>query len=479
MGLMKRAWLSIRRQRNKSLILFVIIFIFGNVLVGSYAILQGTKNVEAAVKDQLSPIVSIELDNNKWTQAVSEKTTQERVPPMIRADQLKDIGRLPYVKSYDFTYGIGVVSDELETWQDPLFIGSQADSFHLIGTQYAPVMAIEEQKATLVSGRTFTQAEIDQGQNVALISQELADLNQITLDQTIVMNHKFLTWNESTSDREMAGERAIPIRIIGIINYPPGNNRLHNQLMVPNGLLDIEHKEAMEHFLAKQQDSYTEAELERIMIPNYQAFYLLRDSAELEQFVSQVESLLPEFHTIKKTSDIYARVAGPLNQADRLANQVFFVGVGAAIVIVMLITILFLRDRKYELGILMSLGESRGRIVGQILLELLLVAGLAMVLSLITGSLLSAALSESMVYDQLIQSAEADAQVVGDPWGDNYTFGVFANKITADELANRYRIDLTPQYLLLMFVLGIGTVGLAGIAPLVYIMRFNPKQVMT
>lgn len=234
----------------------------------------------------------------------------------------------------------------------------------------------------------------------------------------------------------------------------------------------------MNDLLQEQRNTnYTDIELERRQIPNYRALYILNDSAEVDQFTRDVEPLLPPYHMIKKTSDIYARVAGPLEQAGQMARQVFLGGIGASVVVLMLVTILFLKDRKHELAILLSLGEKRSHIIIQVLLELLFVAFIAIILSLVTGNLLSGALSESMVTDQLVQDAQT-GQVSGDRWGDEYSFGVFSSQLKADDLASNYRIELTPRYISLMILVSLGTILLSGAAPLVYILRLNPKKIM-
>ena len=53
-----------------------------------------------------------------------------------------------------------------------------------------------------------------------------------------------------------------------------------------------------------------------------------------------------------------------------------------------LILMLWLRERVYEIGILLSIGFSKAQIVGQFLLELLLISLPATVTSLLFGSLL-------------------------------------------------------------------------------------------
>lgn len=65
MNFMKRAFLSLIRRKGKSLILLVIIFILSNVMAGSIAIGQASRNVEKTMKQQLGANATVELDWEK------------------------------------------------------------------------------------------------------------------------------------------------------------------------------------------------------------------------------------------------------------------------------------------------------------------------------------------------------------------------------------------------------------------------------
>lgn len=50
MNYWNRALCSVTRRKGKSLILFAVIFVLGNVIAGSIAIQQSTQNVEKKLK---------------------------------------------------------------------------------------------------------------------------------------------------------------------------------------------------------------------------------------------------------------------------------------------------------------------------------------------------------------------------------------------------------------------------------------------
>nr|WP_277756524.1 FtsX-like permease family protein [Vagococcus sp. CY53-2] len=142
----------------------------------------------------------------------------------------------------------------------------------------------------------------------------------------------------------------------------------------------------------------------------------------------------------------------------------------ASIFIITLVTILFLRDRKHELGIYLSLGEKRQKIVGQIVVEVVLVALVAMTLSVFSGNLLAKGFSDSLMRTQQNNSIDDNMMMYGSPVADV--------GITEDDVMRSYEIALTPSYIALFYLIGLIVVLLSTIVPLVYIMRLNPKKMM-
>ncbi|WZU02242.1 FtsX-like permease family protein [Erysipelothrix sp. D19-032] len=80
-----------------------------------------------------------------------------------------------------------------------------------------------------------------------------------------------------------------------------------------------------------------------------------------------------------------------------MAQITLIVVVSATILILSLVIVLFLRDRKHELGVYLSLGDRRGRVVGQIVMEVMMVAFVGLTLSLVTGNYLAKGLSSNLM----------------------------------------------------------------------------------
>lgn len=474
MNFLKRAFLSLVRRKGKSLILLVIIFILSNVMAGSIAIGQASNNVERTIKLQLGANASVELDWEKmqdWTE--EQWNSLEYITPEI-ADK---IGGLSYVKYYDYSSETYINSTTL-TQYDPNMVEVPTISYFPIkGVQYAPILDIVNGNATLVNGRTFNESEITNADYVALISDKVAELNNIFVGDVIYLQNTFSIWKEDNTVEEV--KRDIALEVIGIftpkveqseennggwIDYTP-----FNRIYVPNGVVHAENRWMNEQYAIAYPDS--NIKIDQIYIT---PTFVLNNPEDVESFRTEAKNLLPDYYKVTVSSDAYDSVAGPIKFIGSLSNIILYVAIGATILILSLVVILFLRDRKHELGIYLSLGESKSKVVGQILIEVLSIAIIAITLSLLTGNSIAESTSQSMM--DLRNEITGNTDNGGVIYKD---MGYYpTNGVTEDDVLEAYKIEFSWDYVLILYGVGLGTVLLSSIAPMIYILRLKPKKIM-
>jgi putative ABC transport system permease protein len=475
MNFLKRAFLSLVRRKGKSLILLFIIFILSNVMAGSIAIGQASNNVEKTIKLQLGANATVELDWEKmqeWTQ--EQWDSLQYITPEI-ADS---IGNLSYVKYYDYSSEAYINSNTL-TQYDPNMVEIPTISYFPIkGVQYAPILDIVNGNASLVQGRTFNEAEITNADYVALISDKIAQQNNIFVGDVIYLQNTFSMWKEDNTMEEY--KRDIALEVIGIftpkveqsdennggwIDYTP-----FNRIYVPNGVVHAENRWLNEQYAIAYPDS--NIKIDQVFIT---PTFVLNNPEDVESFRTEAKSLLPDYYKVTVSSDAYDSVAGPIKFIGSLSNVILYVAIGATILILSLVVILFLRDRKHELGIYLALGESKSKVVGQILIEVVSIALIAITLSLLTGNSIAESTSQSMMdlRNEITGNTNDDGMVYRD-------MGYYpnANGVTEDDVLEAYKIEFTWDYVFILYGVGIGTVLLSSIAPMIYILRLKPKKIM-
>ncbi|MGT2829973.1 ABC transporter permease [Streptococcus hillyeri] len=489
MNYLKRAWLSVTRRKVKSLLLFVIIFILGNVIAGAVSIQQATQNVERNIKSQMGATATIQTDYENM-----KDSDWEKVEPLTK-DVVTKVSELPYVKYFDYSVGgtLGA-SDGLQQYI-PEFIANQdmggggfpdpkTYAFTLRGTQTPKLIPLEEGLISLTSGRQFTKEEISSGKAVVLISEQLAELNNLKVGDTATFKNYIINYENN----ETAKETDYPLEIVGIfrsnhLQAKKGSNdksgseqdeyqKAHeeqsaaNTVYVPNQIAEAIASENMEIF-AEQ----TGEEISTAVGDIGQPVYVLKNPDDLEKFKQEAKAYLPQFYIVRANSDNYDSIAGPVKSMSKLAGYVLMVAIGATVLIITLVVLLFLRDRKHELGIYLSLGESRGKVVLQTLAEVFMIAFVAITLAVFTGNLIAQALSDTLLQHQLNQTDHFGGVMFGG-------LSELNTNTTLDDVVSQYKVTLSAGYMLLMYGIGLGTVLLATIVPMAYVTRLNPKRIM-
>ena len=201
----------------------------------------------------------------------------------------------------------------------------------------------------------------------------------------------------------------------------------------------------------------------------YAAKYILKSIDDVEAFREEANALITnKYYKIFASTDEYEQIAGGMKKLGTISQYVVLIAALATVLIISLVILLFLRDRKHELGIYLSLGESRGEIIGQIVMELLLTSVIALVLSLVTGNLLGGLVSNSLLQTEWLNPDTSNMAV----------YRMTESTISYQDIQSAYKVTFTLGYIISYLLLGLGTVLLSAILPLMYILRLNPKKIM-
>ena len=122
------------------------------------------------------------------------------------------------------------------------------------------------------------------------------------------------------------------------------------------------------------------------------AIYYLDDSENAEAFVELAKKKSDiDFDTFSLDANdrLYQQNASSLESMQSFAKMFVWIVVIAGSAILCLILALTIRNRYYEIGVLLSLGQSKVKIIAQQLIEIGLIAVVAFVISLGTGQLTS------------------------------------------------------------------------------------------
>ncbi|MCL1989397.1 MAG: ABC transporter permease [Defluviitaleaceae bacterium] len=237
----------------------------------------------------------------------------------------------------------------------------------------------------------------------------------------------------------------------------------------------------VEEFLDFQREQYLEVVGTLSDLPEetfLEPLFLLEDPNDLAAFAEEANDILPEFWYIVDLSSNFAHLRNSMNGVLEIADMVLYVTIVASVLVLGLLIILFLHDRKHEIGIYLALGEKRFKVLGQLLIEVLLVAVVAISLSVFVGSILSEQISQYMVEQNLHDQAHEQLMSGGGGLVPVSMQMFDTGEMTVDEMMAAYDTSLNGETIFILFVVGIGSVILSASLPMSYLLRLNPKKVL-
>ncbi|MCL1790026.1 MAG: ABC transporter permease [Peptococcaceae bacterium] len=463
MNFAKRAIAGIARKQGKTLIFLVIIFVLGNIIAGAVSIRLAVTNAQRVLSYKMSPVASLGFDTEKYS-ALLEKNP-ELEAEAVSLETLGEIGASPYVKYFDYSARLVVSSSTLTGGRaDPFFESS--NFFEFIGVNNPELVDLKEELIQLVSGRVFTEQETKDLEYVALVPQEIAEMNNLTIGSVITFECGF---SYDTGKR-----RPYDFEIVGIYKAKTMTEEFKDGIYAPNKVLkemnDLANREVLKDPNISEEDYQSIVETFRIY---YTTLFILNDPMDLEAFREETAALVPAYYTVTVASNNLEKLEAPLQSIREVTTLVLYLAVVAAVLTMSLLITLFLRDRRQEVGIYLSLGERKFKVAGQILVEVAVVALIAITLSLFTGNALSGVISEQMLADQMLADQAHESQYSPGDYAYRYQ-----GATSAEQLAEAYTISLNMTTVVLFYAIGFATVCVSVLLPIFYITRLNPKKIL-
>ena len=535
MNLFKRGFASVTRKAGKSAILLVLIFVLCNVMAGAISVQSAIGKTREVMQDKIGMEVSAGLDVQSIMQGNRNNMGDLSNIASLTPEIIKEIGSSEYVKSYDYFTTLSLTSDTLERVESEssnstggfpsggpggggggtrgFAIGGGAilmggGGFTLSGGENPKVTALESGDATLYNGNTFTQAQMDSGENVVMISKELAEKNNLSVGDTFTLTralYKMTTVSGSANgggsafriDRNADPEKTLSFDFTVAGIFEPNaelatsedgtlqqvESSLVNTLYTSNAAINKLNTQVAAEEKAINGETVT------AMFNQYTPSFVLKNPEDLELFTSTQKSKLPANYVFSDNSETYNEATAPMANLEWIANIILYVAIGASVLILSLLITLFLRDRRHEMGIYLSLGEKKGKIAAQILVEVLCIAIIAVSLSVFSGNLLAKGISGGMLENQILQEQQkASEQAQGNnrnPGGGMAIVGGGNNRSSqsdalaaAEDLKSSYTVTLNLNVILLIYLAGIGTVIVSTLVPIVYTLRLKPKKIL-
>lgn len=516
MGILKRAITSVSRNFGKTTLLISIIILLGTLLSVAISVNKAFYQTDARLRERLPSVAVLEF--------IGDFDDVERNATVPNMEMIEAVASLSYVRDYDInsmgflraplTYANIPInpswSDELrlaviESYEDLLSI-HENDPYLFFSTRGTHAVKPTHEQAGIIKledGRFMTELEHQEGLPVALVSNGFAEVNHLSVGDTIQLENiaqnqqsmtDYIFENGDVSsvshlDQFIAARMSIEFEIIGIFSVAddliPSDTtfvdftllsarELVNTIFIPHTL-----QYELDQFIREHMIFHDEFPQEFDFGFVFTPFFILEDPRDFPAFSQAAAEVIPEYWRVVDTSGSFAPFSRSMDTMLWVAELIFWGSLIAIVVVLSLVITLFVRDRKHEIGVYRALGESRMKILMQMMIEVLGISLLAMILALFIGNVLSTALSRQILEKEIMRTISDDYSTRVLSEDITFDLEIFdPGPMTIEEMLEAYDVTLDTQTIVAFFGFGILAISISTMLPIVYIMRLDPKEIL-
>ncbi|MBR7133915.1 MAG: ABC transporter permease [Clostridia bacterium] len=369
-------------------------------------------------------------------------------------------------------------------------MGAQSD-FTVVGYSSETAMTdFINGTASVTTGEVFAEGTKDYE---CIISEELATYNNLSVGDSItVINPNsetesyILTVTGFYTDTT-ANENSFSM--MGMTSNDPANKIY----MSYNALQAM--VEASEGVSETKTDEDTGREFETALTGTLSATYSFADVEGFEQFESDVREMgLDESYTVSSTDiTAFENSLTPLTTLSKTAGYFLIVILIIGAVILVVLNIFSVRERKYEIGVLTAMGMKKTKVAMQFMAEIFMVTLVSVIIGAAVGAVASVPVANTLLENQTTAKEQQFQNMEqGFGRGDKGETGMPGNMggmpqggFMKDFIGNPTEyiteINSATDVTVLLQMLGIAVLLtlIAGMASMLFIMRYEPLRILS
>ena len=339
----KRAYISVIKNKGRTIIIAILLFVIANLVLASISIKTATEEAMDQARISLGPEITLTTDRTDLFDYIKDyrdtygvKPSQEEINELlvpITSDIAYGLTESEYVIDYNFSFTTSSKAvDFLPLNNEGVLDTLNESKISVVGT-YNPLLLDQFGENGTYELTSDSNYFTGSSENEIIISDSLAYQNNLSIGDTISLETIDLTSMEFTIVGLFLNESTI-------VNV--GKNITDNEVFIP---LD-------DALLLKGQDPDTTFTITSVK-------YYLDDPMNIEAFIAESEAAYVEIGDGGLTfSDVnYDAIIAPLESVAQFSDIVLITVVIASVIILTLLVVNALKERKYEIAVLMALGE--------------------------------------------------------------------------------------------------------------------------
>ncbi len=472
MNFVKRAGLSLWARKGKTLITLCTFLVISAMVLAGVLINEATAQAEEKARRSVGAEVNLDMDMGQ----LGAGGGGGMMAPRINATTADELGDLPPVQKYNYSMFDAVTLKggvKLSTEGGPVDASSglKPDQTMATGVLDSGLLSdFRSGRFELLSGRHITAADKDKDKG----EDKGEDEKQLLMEERLAEKNGVEAGDKITLGAQV-GKAEADFTVAGIYRNPSPSTELDPEYFLNPGNLLYATVGAL---AALGTDSGEPLQVGR-------ATFLLKDADELGAFKEEARKVAgSELDGFKLDANDKAirQMTGPLKSIGSTATiAMWLIGIAGATVLALLVT-LAVKQRRKEYGVLLAMGEHKGRLIAQQALEIVVVAVVAIGLSsLFTQSLTQRAGQSLLGREAAEAQKKLDSWEAPPPGSTGLDQGIDPNDQPVENAdpIDRITVRLDPADLATVGGVGLGIGLLATALPAASVLRLSPRTILT
>lgn len=472
MYIFKNALKNLTRNKERNILLGVIMIAILSCVAISVIINTTSGEIIKDYKNRFGAEVFIQPDQEKMMEKMKKDGNEALASSEPSNDLLEKLSKSEYLKDTIFTARYNGYSDKIKSLDQEEYEKKQGSGGG--GARVATAMPAGKERSenakdsnlNIKGGldatgleefkngdRKITDGKMPEKDGEAIVSKDFAELNNLKVGDS------FKVQNSDDPDKY----DPLELTVSGI--YYDGTKSEDHGFKHPM----MNRKNEIITTLSTLK-TYNEEVLDNDGSVFINAKFFLKDPDLLDKFNEEAhKNGLDELYNVSTDSQSYDEIVKPVEGLQKVANlfMILVLGFGGSILI--LISVLGIRERKYEIGVLRAMGMKKGKVALGLIFETLSTIAISLVVGLSIASLSSQSISNILLKSQI----EAQKQSAGS--------GGFVRMAGAPQVdpITSLNVHLSSEaimgIILIALLLGAISIGIG----IVYIMRFEPRKILS
>lgn len=294
--------------------------------------------------------------------------------------------------------------------------------------------------------------------NECIVSMDFAKLNNISVGDMIQILGMILSADEGRVEPDVYN-----LLVTGIYfdtTDPNGNS------IMPSALMN-RRNEILTVFETLQVDSAG---------MSVTATYYLKSPDSLVEFEAELRSKgLDDIYNVSVDEATYEAVVGPIEGMKNVSITFMIVVLILGAVILILLSSIAIRERKYEIGVLRAMGMKKSKVALGLWLEMVTITMLCLIIGMGAGTLLAQPISDTLLAQQIENTQKAEQSTQG---GKFFTVIGGSSNESKDDPIDNMSVSLGSDTIFEIILISLLLASSAGITSISKITKYEPIKIL-